>query len=234
MLKMPAFMLTVFIFFIQVARAQKEINLPGHDAKPYYFGFTVGGNISRYQASLHSSYLMNDSISVAEPLNSTGFNLGFLTTASLSEHFQLRINPQLIFTSRSIFYQLKYSETQQTGVTKKVESILVSLPLQVKMQSDRIGNFRFYILAGIQGSLDVNSGIRDKKNEASLIIKKYDYGPELGLGFNLFFPSFILSPEIKVSNGVGNILSRDPNLKYSSVFDKIQSRMIVFCLHIEG
>lgn len=234
MLKTPAFLLIVFIFCMQAVQAQKEINLPEHDVKPYYFGFTVGGNTSRYQASLHSSYLIDDSIAVAQPLNSAGFNLGFLTTASLSEHFQLRINPQIIFTSRSIFYQLKYAAAPQTGVTKKVASILVSLPLHLKMQSDRIGNFRFYLLAGIQGSLDLNSGIRDKKNEASPIIKKYDYGPELGLGFNLFFPSFILSPEIKVSNGVGNILSRNPNLKYSAVFDKIQSKMIVFCLHIEG
>ncbi len=50
----------------------------------------------------------------------------------------------------------------------------------------------------------------------------------LGLGFNFFFESFILSPEIKISNGLSNIHSRDPNLIYSSVFDRIQSRMIVF------
>ena len=57
---------------------------------------------------------------------------------------------------------------------------------------------------------------------------------EGGLGFNFYFPSFILSPEIKFSNGLGNIHSRDEQLKYSSVLDRIQSRMIVFAIHLEG
>jgi hypothetical protein len=56
----------------------------------------------------------------------------------------------------------------------------------------------------------------------------------LGLGFNFFFEQFILSPEIKLSNGIPNIHARDPSLIFSSVFDKIQSRMIVFSIHIEG
>ena len=65
-------------------------------------------------------------------------------------------------------------------------------------------------------------------------IKKYDFGPEFGIGFNFFFESFIFSPEIKISNGMKNIHSRDENLKFSNVFDKIQSRMIVFSIHLEG
>ena len=210
------------------------MNLPDHDTKPYYFGFTTGGNIARYQTTLHNNYLQNDSITVVTPLNTGGFNLGFLTTASLSRYFQLRINPQLFFTSRSIVYQLKYAEAQKTSVPAKIESIIAGIPLQLKMQSDRMGNFRFYVLAGVKAETDINAGIRERKNEALLKIKKFDYGAELGLGCNFFFPSFILSPEIKVSNGFGNVLSRDPNTKYSAVIDKIQSRMIVFCLHIEG
>jgi hypothetical protein len=65
-------------------------------------------------------------------------------------------------------------------------------------------------------------------------IERYDWGPEFGIGFNFFFESFILSPEIKISNGIRNIHARDPSLIYSSVFDKIQSRMIVFSIHLEG
>jgi hypothetical protein len=61
-----------------------------------------------------------------------------------------------------------------------------------------------------------------------------DYGVEAGVGFNFYFQSFILSPEVKISNGLNNIHARDANLKYSSVLDRIQSRMIVFSIHIEG
>jgi len=43
-----------------------------------------------------------------------------------------------------------------------------------------------------------------------------------------------LSPEIKISDGLINIHSRDPNLINSSVIDKLNSRMVVFSLIFEG
>jgi len=90
------------------------------------------------------------------------------------------------------------------------------------------------MMAGIRGDIDLASNARAKKAEELVKIKSFDYGPELGIGFNFFFPNFILSPEIKISNGIPNIHSRDAGLKYSSVFDKIQSRTISFSIHIEG
>ena len=212
----------------------RDLNQYDHDSKPYYFGITLGANMSRFQTSLHSHFLQNDSVYVAEPVNSGGFALGLLATARLSDRFQLRFNPQLLFTERSIYYNLKYPEGGEKEVTKTVESVLVSFPVQVKLQSDRIGNFRVYMMTGVKGDIDLASNARAKKADDLVKIKKYDYGVELGLGFNFFFESFIFSPEIKISNGLGNIHSRDERLKYSSVFDKIQSRMIVFSIHIEG
>jgi hypothetical protein len=78
------------------------------------------------------------------------------------------------------------------------------------------------------------SNARAKKAEELVKIQSFDYGPEFGIGFNFFFPSFIFSPEIKISNGMRNIHARDENLKFSNVFDKIQSKMIVFTIHLEG
>ena len=210
----------------------RDLNLYDHDSKPYYFGITLGANMSRFQTELHSKFLQNDSVYIAEPVNSNGFALGLLATARLSDRFQVRFNPQLLFTERSIFYRLKYPEGAEA--TKTVESVIVTFPLQVKLQSDRIGNFRVYMMTGVKGDIDLASNARAKKADDLVKIKKHDYGIELGMGFNFFFQSFILSPEIKISNGLNNIHSRDEKLIYSNVFDKIQSRMVVFSIHIEG
>ena len=121
-----------------------------------------------------------------------------------------------------------------TDVTKRIESVIVSFPLQVKFNSDRIGNFRVYMLGGGKVDFDLASNARARKAEELVKIEKLDYGIEGGVGFNFYFKSFIFSPEIKISNGLKNIHSRDVNLKYSSVLDKIQSRMIVFSIHLEG
>ena len=228
-----------FLILLQSVQAQSKIqdlNLWDHDSKPYYFGITLGANLARFQTEMHSRFLADDSIMIAEPVNSGGFTLGLLATARLSNRFQIRFNPQLMFMERSIYYKLGKPDPLEEGteVTKKVESVTVSFPVQIKLQSDRIGNFRVYMMAGIKGDIDLASNARAKRAEQLVKIKKYDYGPELGLGFNFFFESFILSPEIKVSNGLSNLHSRDENLKYSSVFDKIFGRMIVISIHIEG
>ncbi len=230
-----------FFFFLLIcsgtARAQqREMYLYDHDSKPYYFGITLGANLARFQTELHSRFLQYDSVLVAEPVNSGGFTLGLLATGRISNRFQVRFNPQLMFMERNIFYKLSEPDPidNTTDVTKKVESVTVTFPFQVKLQSDRINNFRVYMLAGVKGDIDLASNARAKRAEDLVKIKKYDYGVEVGLGFNFFFESFILSPEIKLSNGLNNLHSRDPNLKYSNVLDRITSRSIVFCIHIEG
>ncbi len=215
--------------------AQRELNLPEHDQKPYYFGITLGGNMSRFHTELHPRFLQDDSVYVAEPNNNGGLALGLLATGRLSDRFQVRFNPQLMFINRSLRYKLKFPDSEgETEVTKNVESVTVSFPIQIKFQSDRIGNFRVYMMAGIKGDIDLASNARARKAEDLVKLQKYDFGPELGLGFNFYFPSFILSPELKISNGWRNIHARDENLKYSSVIDRIQSRMIVLSIHIEG
>ncbi len=215
--------------------AQKELYLEDHDYKPYYFGITLAASSSRFQSNLSSSFLQQDSIMVAEPLNNGGFALGLLATARLTNRFQARFNPQLMFTERAISYQLRYKERDiGTEAERRVESVIVSFPVQLKFRSDRIGNFRVYMLGGGKLDYDLASNAKARKAEDMIKIGKMDYGVEGGLGFNFYFKSFIFSPEIKISNGLGNLHTRDEKLKYSSVLDKIQSRMIVFSIHLEG
>ena len=78
--------------FTHIAKAQtRELYQYDHDSKPYYFGITLGSNMSRFQTSLHSHFLENDSVYIAEPKNSNGFALGLLATTRLSDRFQLRV-----------------------------------------------------------------------------------------------------------------------------------------------
>ena len=213
----------------------REIYMQDHEAKPYYFGITLGASSARVQADLHPRFLSTDSIMVAEPINSGGLTLGLHATARLSNRFLVRFNPQLMFMERNLFYKLRYPDLDgKTEITKKVESIIISFPFQLKFQSDRIGNFRVYTLLGFKADIDMASNARARKAEELVKIRKYDFGPEFGIGFSFYFPSFIFSPEIKISNGIKNLHERDVNLKYSSVFDRIQSRMIMFTIHLEG
>ena len=215
---------------------ERELYQTDHDAKPYYFGITIGFNLASFHTEPHPRFLQYDSVYVAQPLHSGGFQLGLLATVRLTPRFEARFNPQLLFTERNLFYRLKYVDLFEgtDSVTKKVESVITTFPFQIKFFSDRIGNFRVYMLGGMKVDLDLASNARAKRADDLVKIQKFDYGVEVGLGFNFYFPSFILSPEIKFSNGLRNIHSRDENLKYSNVLDRISSRMIIFCIHLEG
>src|SRR5258705_7215676 len=141
-----------------------EKNQADHDAKPYYFGITIGVNLARFQTDLHPRFLQYDSVYVAEPTNSGGFTLGLSATGRLSNRFQVRFNPQLMFIERNIFYRLKYPDFNgDTITTKKVESVIFTFPFQLKFQSDRIGNFRVYAMAGFKFDIDMASNARAKK-----------------------------------------------------------------------
>jgi hypothetical protein len=229
------FGLTLLSITSQAQLYRQDLNLYDHDAKPYYFGITIGINSARFHTEMHPRFLQYDSVLIAEPVNSGGLQLGLSATTRISDRFQLRFNPQLAFMERNIYYKLKYPDLDGlTEITKKVESVIVTFPLNLKFQSDRIGNFRVYMLAGGKADIDMASNARAKRAEELVKIEKFDFGPEFGIGFNFFFESFIFSPEIKISNGTRNLHARDENLKFSNIFDRIQSRMIVFSIHLEG
>lgn len=234
-----AFLTIVLISLFSTLHAQiRTLNLEDHDLKRYYFGISLSYNSSRFQMSHHPRFLeQGDSVLVAEPLNRGGVGLGFTATLGLSKRFEARLNPQLIFASRALTYNLSYpdpvrEETPQ--MIKSVESLVTSFPLQVKFNSDRIGNFRVYMLGGVKFDYDLASNAGSRQAEDLVKLKKSYHGIEAGMGFNFYFPSFILSPELKISNGISNVHARDEALKFSNVIDKLQSRMLVFTLHIEG
>lgn len=225
----------LFVLGYVVPSLAQEENMPEHENKKYYFGITLSGNTSRFQLSHHPQFLQKDSVTMVLPVNKGGFGLGLIASLRLTPHLEVRANPHLIFANRGINYYLKYPQTGDSPWQEKlIESIYWSMPVQLKFSSDRIGNFRVYVMGGGKFDYDLASNSQRRKAEDLVKVIKGSFGYELGLGFNFYFPSFILSPEIKISNSLGNVHSRDPNLIYSNTIDKMQARMIVFSIHLEG
>ncbi|MGZ3838730.1 MAG: type IX secretion/gliding motility protein PorT/SprT [Flavisolibacter sp.] len=230
-----ALFLVLFFLITCSSFGQKVLYQEDHDSKPFYFGISLGISKAGFKTDLDPSFLQQDSIMVAEPLSNGGFNLGLLATMRLTRRFELRFNPQLMFMERNIYYRLKYKDIDYGyDVNKKVESVITTFPFQVKFNSDRIGNFRVYMLGGGKFDIDLASNAKARKADDMIRINRFDYGVEAGVGFNFYFPSFILSPEVKISNGLSNLHDRNEKLNYSRVLEAIQSRMIVFTIHLEG
>lgn len=215
--------------------AQTEQYRSEHDNLRYYFGATLGYNVGYLSAQKSEKFLMEDSILAAEPASSGGISIGIHATAKLSKRWQVRVNPQIILGGARYFnYTLKsYSGAEPSEQRYTLPTTLVSFPVSFKFNSDRIDNFRTYLLFGVKADVDLSANSAARNQEGYIRLKKYNYGVEAGVGFNLFLRFFTLTPELKISYGLNNILDRDPNLKYSAVFENIQSRMIMFSLHFE-
>lgn len=230
-----------FLFFPLTCFSQYvELNQPDHDDKRVRFGINLGSNRSHFSFTHHPSFLQQapfDSITVVESVNSTGISLAWLVNLRLGEHFDLRTTPvNLTFTEKNFQYNLPYPDGPggESPVTeKKVQSISLSIPTHIKFSSDRINNFKVYMLGGGYLSYDLASNSGAKNADDKIKLNKVDYGVETGLGFHFYFPMFVLTPEIKMGWGVGNLHSRDENLKFSRVIDKINARTITFSLTVE-
>jgi hypothetical protein len=222
---------------LSISQLREGINLPDHDDKEFHFGINLGLNRSHFSFTHHPLFLQRDSVMVVESINSTGLNLAWLVDKRLSEHLNLRTFPlDLTFTEKAFEYTLKYPDRpagEDTITIKKVQSISLTLPIQLKFSSDRIGNFKVYMMGGFKAEMDMAANAGAKKAENLIKLKKLDYGIEAGLGFHFYYPYFVLTPELKVGWGLGNLHSRDPDLKFSNVIDKINSRTITFSLTVE-
>src|SRR5688572_5731006 len=97
-------------FLSLCAYGQRNLYQEDHDNKRYYFGITLAGSSARFHTHLHPSFLNQDTVMVAEPVNAGGFALGLSATVNLTKRFEARFNPMLSFMDRSLFYKLRYED----------------------------------------------------------------------------------------------------------------------------
>lgn len=222
----------IFLGLVSSAYAQyTEKNRESHDDMPYYFGMTLAYNNSYLSATKNRKFIQDDSVLSVQPGASGGIALGLLATVKLNYCWEFRANPQLVIGGAKYFdYELNYPYRVES---KTLPSTIVSFPFQFKLNSDRLNNFRTYVLTGAKFDIDLASNSSARNAEDLVKLKKNDFAIEAGIGFNFFLRFVTLSPELKFSYGLNNIHSRDAALKYSNALDKIYSRMITFSIHLE-
>lgn len=232
--KQIALLITVTLFCI-TGHAQRELYRTEHDNLPYYFGIYLAYNNTYLHPEKAPKFLQDDSVLTAEPGAKGGVALGFLATFKLSKRWEFRLNPNLIIGGAKYFeYTLSNPQPGESLVEKKtLPSSIFTFPLQFKFNSDRIDNFRVYMMGDVYFSTDLMSNAGNRNAEDLIKLKKGDYGIETAIGFNFYLKFVTLSPELKFTYGIADVHARDPDLKYSSVFDKLQTRMITFSLNIE-
>jgi len=206
-----------------------------------HFGFTVGFNYSTLKYDYSPTFYNQtpkDTVLRVSAQGTAGFTLGAVCDLHLGspksfirDHFDLRVIPSLCLTQRN----LAFTMIDSTVVTKQIESAFVEMPFLLKMKSDRFGNLRFYVIGGAEYSYDLSSTAGAPVNPADPKIALYpnNVAYQFGAGLDLYFPFFKFSPEIKISQGINNILVPQ-NTVYTNIFSRFRSNFIYFSLYFEG
>ncbi len=159
-----------------------------------------------------------------------GFNLGIIGNYQFHRYFDLRFIPTLSFSDKGI----RYEDLNHKTVNKTISSIYLSFPLQLRFKSAPIKDFRVYAIVGGRYDYDLASNVKARRADDVIKVQKNDVAAEAGIGFMIYFPYFILSPEFKVSRGLLNIASTTPGLIYSRTIQRMYSRTFTFTLNLEG
>jgi hypothetical protein len=219
--------LSSFNLVAQYSRGDQGGNLPKFYKQHIHFGFSIGVNHAdfRIHAQPNSKLYSNLYDSINYPKDTltlnyitskpeTGFNLGIICDTRLHEYLRLRFLPNIAFGSRQLIYSFVGTDT--FDVKKKVESTFINFPLDLKLQSKRIGNFGAYIVGGGNYSIDLASQKDQKADDQVVRLRSNDWYYEAGGGMDFYMPYFKFSIEAKLMVGLRNIyfLSRlkDKNL----------------------
>lgn len=200
--------LIILIILPFVARSQKnpEINLQHYDKRVIHYGFLIGLHRSYFDITYSDqfSYPSFDSLySILSPPR-LGFALGFIVNFRLAEFFDFRITPKVSFYE----FMVEYNFTDQSQINQLVESTIVETPLLFKYKSIRWTNSRIYLIGGIVPGIQA-SGNKDDEAERKIQTSDFNLSGELGFGFDIYFPLFKFSPEIRFSRGLWNMLRED-------------------------
>ena len=215
--------LIILLFFLGISNSygqkrKKPQNLARYDFKKLHFGFTLGLNDLNFNINKNSSILNNDTLLTLLSNSQKGFNLGIVSNLRIGKYTDLRFIPTLVFGERHLNFGFINSNRVSEKEIKKIESTLIDFPVYIKYKSERYNNFRTYVLGGIKYSLDIASQDKiDDEGKEIVKLKKNDLMGEIGFGIDFYLEYFKFSPQIKLSYGMLNLLSRDKTVYTKSI-----------------
>ena len=217
------------------AQRRQVMNLPKYDRARIHFGFVLGLNISKFRVDPVENLRILDTVYSIVPKATSGLNLGIVSNLKLGEHWDFRFIPALAFTQRDLEYNMIYTDPKysEESITKQVESTYLEFPFLLKFKSTRIDNYRIYVLAGWKYAIDMVSQAKVLAKDKEIIkLNKHDYGYEIGVGADFYMTYFKFSPELKMYNGVTNLLVQDER-RFSAPLNSLYSKTFVISFLFE-
>lgn len=233
-LKYYLVLLVLLISVEGMAQKQKPKNSSWYDDKLFHFGFSIGFNTLDFNTTPSQEYFKVDSLYPEVSKLSPGINIQVIIDYKPLKYFDIRFLPGVSFGQRNMVYyknQLVYNDKQS------IESSFLEFPLLLKTKGDRLNNFRPYLVGGLNFRYDLAGRKEyDDSEPVYLRLHRSDLYYEFGAGMDVYLPFFKLAIEIKMSNGLRDVLVHEPypsEPQYVNAIDQLRSRIWVLAFHFE-
>ena len=180
-------------------------NNPNYDERRLSYGFLIGLHTTTYQIKYSDKFVSttqpDDTVYAVVPAWSPGFSLGFIVNCRIADFFDLRTTPKFAFYEHRLNYNFNKTSNEQV-----IETVMVEIPLLLKYKSERRGNVRMYMIGGVKPGFEASGKNRIENDKKGIDVKGSNLSIEAGFGFDLYYPLFKFSPELRYSRGISNIL----------------------------
>ena len=113
----------------------------------------------------------------------------------------------------------------------------LDFPLHLKYRSERVNNYRPYLVGGINFRYDMSAKREFDVESAEYVkFKPADFYLEFGFGVDTYLRYFKFAPEIKLGIGLRNIISddgREPYPQFVNSIERATSYIVMLNFHFE-
>lgn len=212
----------------------KLMNRPYADMRRWHLGFSVGLHTQDLNFT-HNGFTTDNGENwfVEQPSFQPGFNVSGLFDLRLSNYFNLRFTPGLLFGNRDI---RMCEEHSQDELKQNLKTAYLMFPIDLKYSAMRYRNARPYLTAGVMPVVNLT-----RKSGEYLRLKPADFMLTVGFGCDFYLPYFKFIPEVKFCFGLTDALVHDrPDLeddpstfKITQSLKKATTSMVIFTFYFE-
>ncbi len=222
----------IFIFLPAFVFSQRNVmeNDLKFSRKPYHFGIHLAAGFGDFKIKQNEAFAQSDSILSIKSKYGAGFEIGALISYHINKYVELRTVPGFLFSDKNLTYEFN----DVTTVKKTVPQIFFDFPVELKIKSEPLKDIKLYLVAGLKYGYDIGGNFKARRAADQPKQSAHDFGVNYGVGVEIHFPLFILSPEFKVFNSVLNTHQQDNTLPYSKYMKGLYNRTFTFSVNFEG
>lgn len=209
---------------------------PWEGDKFFTMGYSLGLNLMNFRIRPSEVSYVSDSLNPGSVSRYPGINLHLVANFRLNQFFDIRFLPGVSFGQRVVNFNSESLTDPISYGPQKLESSFIELPLLVKY-GWRMQNIKPYIVGGVNYRYDFYAQDAYRlERPVYLRLDRPDFYYEFGTGIDFYLTHIKLSVELKMSNGVGDVLAHDPHPdypQYCNAIEKLKSRIWVLSFHFE-